>query len=482
MYLSEILKAITYEKSILYRELQITGLSIDSKHILKGDLYIAFQGNKHDGHLYAEEAVTNGAVAIVCERILPLEVPQIIVKDARAIANFLPAIFYGHPEEKLKIIGVTGTNGKTTTIHMLASILQAAGKNVATVGTLGIKYNHVEIAPDLTTPDPIFLFKNLKDFVAAGVEYVVMEVSAHAIHYQKVIHIPFEVAIFTNCTPDHLDFFENMEVYKRAKERFFSNYNCKYRVLNVDDSLGLEMSKKYENVTRYALDTDTDAFAIHIDEGLDGSSFLASYAGAFLDVKLQLIGRHNVYNALSAICCAKLLQIEDKHIIQGLESLQHVEGRLQHIARYKNADIFIDFAHTPDGLEKSLATLRRYCTGRLIVLFGCGGNRDRQKRPIMGEIAAKIADFTIITSDNPRYEEPMDIIEEIEKGFQTISDNYVAIEDRKRAIAYGLDMLQEGDILIVAGKGAECYQEKMGIKHYFSDQTTVLTLIDAIRE
>ena len=482
MYLSEILKAITYEKSILYRELKISGLSIDSKHILKGDLYIAFQGNKNDGHLFAEEAVANGAVAIVCERVLPIEVPQIIVQNARAVANLLPSIFYGHPEEKLKIIGVTGTNGKTTTIHMLASILQAAGKNIATVGTLGIKYNQVEIAPDLTTPDPIFLFKNLKDFVDAGVEYVVMEVSAHALHYEKVIHIPFEIAVFTNCTPDHLDFFENMEAYKLAKEKFFSNNTCKHRILNIDDALGLAMSKKYVNVTRYALDTDADVFAIHVDEGLDGSSFLASYNNEFLDIKLQLIGRHNVYNALSAICAAKLLEIEDKYIVQGLESLQMVDGRLQHVAKYKGADIFIDFAHTPDGLEKSLATLRRYCKGRLISLFGCGGNRDRQKRPIMGQISAKIADFTIITSDNPRYEEPMDIIEEIEKGFKSISDNYVAIEDRKRAIAYGLDSLQEGDILIIAGKGAECYQEKMGIKHYFSDQTTVLTLIDAIKE
>lgn len=479
MYLSQILKSIPYEKSILYREMEILGLSIDSKHILKGDLFIAFQGEKNDGHLFAAEAVQNGAVAVICERALPIDVPQVIVNNAREVANFLPAVFYDNPEQKLKIIGVTGTNGKTTTVHMLASILKAAGKSVATIGTLGITYNAVEIAPELTTPDPIYLFKNLNDFVQNGIEYVVMEVSAHALYYQKVMHIPYQIGIFTNCTPDHLDFFINMQNYQLAKESFFASGICKEIVLNVDDALGREFAEKYPVVTSYAMQADADIFTMHIDEGLDGSNFLVSAKGELLDIKLQMPGRHNVYNALAAIAASQLLQIDNEAMIQGLERLKAVEGRLEHIASYKSADIFVDFAHTADGLEKTLSTLRQYCKGRLIVVFGCGGNRDRAKRPVMGEVAAKIADFAIITSDNPRYEEPITIIEEIERGFAPLNENYVAIEDRKRAIVYALDILQPKDILVIAGKGAESYQEKMGIKHYFSDKAILLECIAA---
>ena len=462
-------------------EREISSLSVDSRTCGKGSLFICLRGTVTDSHLYASEAIKNGAVAVLTERKLAVEVPQILVQDTRWALSCVAALFYGDPSKKLKVIAITGTNGKTTVSYMLSSILQAAGKKVGVIGTLGVRYGRTEMSSTLTTPDPIELNKKLAEMLLYGTEYVVMEVSAHALYYKKTDCIDFTACIFTNLTQDHLDFFETMERYKNAKRRLFLGEVCKIAVLNGDDGTGRSFGKERDGAgiktVFYGLNTPSDAFAIITDEGLKGSSFMLNLNDQLCRVRLNLTGRHNVYNALAAATCARELGIEIFDIANGLELLKEVKGRLQAVGQYQGAEIYVDFAHTPDGLQKSLTALRQYCKGRLICLFGCGGNRDKSKRAVMGETAAKTADFSILTSDNPRYEDPLDIISEIERGYRRFSVRYVVVPDRKRAIDYALDYLKKDDVLLIAGKGGEEYQEIMGIKYPFNDQDIIEKLI-----
>lgn len=481
MRLSEVVEAVQGELlSDSCAECEILSLCVDSRKVCKAGLFICLKGWNTDSHLYAAEAVKNGAVAVVGERKLAIDVPQILVKDTRAALSRIAAAFYGNPAEKLKIIGITGTNGKTTVSYMLSSILQAAGKKIGIIGTLGARYGRAEISSNLTTPDPIELHKLFSEMLLCGVEYVVMEVSAHALYYKKTEGIRFSACIFTNLSQDHLDFFDNMENYQNVKSKLFSKEVCDVAILNGDDSVGRVFSTMRAGVERtviYALNTPSDAFAVITDEGLKGCSFMLNLSDQLCRVNLSFTGRYNVYNALAAATCAYALGMELSDISKGLEALKGVRGRLQAVGCYQGGDIYVDFAHTADGLHKSLTALRQYCKGRLICLFGCGGNRDKSKRSVMGETAAKDADFCILTSDNPRYEDPLDIISEIERGYRRFSIKYVVVPDRKRAIDYGLDFLKQGDILLVAGKGGEDYQEIMGIKYPFNDQDIIENLI-----
>lgn len=473
MLLGDLIAKFAHERTARFEEREITGISTDSKHVMRGDLFVCFAGGEHDGHDFAEEALAAGAVALVCERELDLPAPQVIVKDGRAAAGEAASAFYGHPEQKLKVIGITGTNGKTTTAHMLASVLSEAGKACGIVGTLGIRYANKEIAPELTTPDPVYLYKIFADMAACGVEYVVMEVSAHALYFGKTDGISFEAGIFTNLTEDHLDFFGTMENYAAAKEKLFRPGRCRFAVLNYDDAEGRKIGAGCKNAFSYALENPADVFAVDIRENIDGSRFVLNLFDELYDIRLRLAGLHNVYNAMAAAECASLLGVSIPVIAAGLAKLPQVSGRLEHVGRVRGADIFVDFAHTPDGLEKALSALRRHCKGRLICVFGCGGNRETQKRPVMGGVSARLADFTVLTSDNPRYEDPFDIILQIEAGVRPVTDEYVIVVDRESAIGYAVDMLQRGDVLLIAGKGGERYQEIMGVRHIYSDVAAV---------
>ena len=474
--LDELLKNVSYERIINEKVLQVSGLSADSKHVFDGDLFFCFKGAESDGHDYATDALKQGAVAIICERELPIETCQIIVKDARKSMSEFARVFYGNPAEKMKIIAITGTNGKTTTSHMLASIFNEAGIPCALVGTLGVFYGNKEIEPSLTTPDPIFLHKIFADMVDCGIEIVVMEVSAHAIFYDKIDGIKFEYCIFTNCTQDHLDFFKDMQTYSQVKKSLFSKERCKTAIVNTDDEICASL---YESgVFGFGLENPADVFAVNIRESVTGSSFVLNLYDDLYDINLSLTGRHNVYNAMAAASCAKLLGVETCVIAKGLENLKRVSGRLELVAHFNGADIFVDFAHTPDGLEKSLSSLKSHCKNRLICVFGCGGNREKQKRQLMGEISGKLADFTVITSDNPRYEDPLDIIMQIEKGMRKVNKNYVIVVDREKAISYSINILKKGDILIIAGKGGENYQEIMGVKHFYNDVSVIKEVIN----
>lgn len=477
MKLQNLAEYLQVEKTVGDMQTEICGLSADSRKIQRGELFFAYKGTSRDSHENISDAIKSGAAAVVCERALPFDIPQIIVKDGRAQIARAARAFYNFADKKLKLVAVTGTNGKTTTTYMLAAIFAAAGKSAATVGTLGIAYADKFISPELTTPDPIFLHSVFADMAAEGVEYVFMEASAHALYFDKINGLGFEVGIFTNCTQDHLDFFKNMAEYAQTKALLFKNDRCKYAVINSDDDLGLRLLNEVKNSVSYGLKNPADVFAVDVKEGLDGSSFVLNLFDDLYDVKLCLPALHNVYNAMAAAACAKILGVDIATISKGLASLKGVDGRLEKIARYNGAEIFVDFAHTPDGLEKSLAALKKLCAGRLLCLFGCGGNRDKTKRPKMGEVAAKYADFVILTSDNPRYEDPYDIILDIEAGIKPTGKKFVSISEREVATEYAINLLAEGDILLVAGKGGETYQEIMGIKHSYNDNTVIRNII-----
>ena len=471
MKLSELAKEVRGKCS---GEAEIESLATDSRVVGKGDLFCCFCGTHTDSHAFAQMAEERGAAAVLAEHDTGVGIPQLIVPDAREGMARAAAAFYRHPERDLHMIGVTGTNGKTTVTHMLFSILTEAGRRAGLIGTLGAKYDHAVVPPALTTPDPVALFSLLSEMRRTGTDTVVMEVSAHALALKKVAPICFDVAVFTNLTQDHLDFFGDMQSYGAAKAALFTRAHCRDAVLNADDAFSRTVEMP---AATYGLECPADNFALIEEESLEGTHMLLNLEDDLIEVRLPMAGRHNVYNALAAAVCARRMGVSSDAIARGLAKV-NVEGRLERVAACGGADIFVDFAHTPDGILRSLEALRPYCKGRLILLFGCGGNRDRAKRPIMGEIAASHADFAVITSDNPRFEDPAAIIAEIEEGYRKISSHYVAIEEREEATKYALGMLSRGDILLVAGKGGEEEQEIMGIKYSYNDKTMIKSLLE----
>ena len=473
MILKDILLNVNTNKILGDTKIDISNLTCESNLITKGCLFICIQGERYDGHLFVRQAELYGASAIVCEKELNTTLTQIIVDDSRETMSIIAQNFYDNPAKKLKIIGVTGTNGKTTTTHMIYRILEYCGVSCGVIGTLGAYYKNKIIDCKLTTPDPILFNKILRDMVDDGIEVVAMEVSAHACYYNKLYGIQFEVGILTNITRDHLDFFATMENYIDAKKSFFDKYKIKYVVLNSDDKVSTSLKLNNKNILTYGIDNPADIFAINIKRQLNYTKFVINLFDCISNVKLKLIGLFNIYNALASLTAVSLVGVSPELAIKGLEGIGEIEGRLQRVYNGEYS-IFVDYAHTPDSLEKALFTLKTYCSNNFICLFGCGGNRDSTKRSLMGEISGKIADFTIITSDNPRFEEPMDIIHEIEKGIIKVTKKYIIIQDRESAIEYGVKLLTKGDILLVAGKGSEKYQEVLGIKKPFDDYSTII--------
>lgn len=477
MKIGELLHNIEYIDFSGNAEAEFIGLCTDSQKVKRGDLFICYRGNECDSHKFAHEAISRGAVGLICEKKLDCDVEQIIVANGRSAIAQAARAFFGYADKKLKLIGITGTNGKTTTTYMLSSIFECAGKKAGIIGTLGISYDGKFISPELTTPDPIYLHSVFADMLKCGVEYVFMEVSAHAIYFNKIEGLEFEVGIFTNCTQDHLDFFGNMQDYADCKKSFFTDKICKHVVVNSDDKTGIQIIQNCKDAISFGLKNPADVFAVDIEENIRGTSFVINLFDELYEINLKIAALHNVYNAMGAAACAKIVGIDTAHIAQGLSQLKSVTGRLELVAKFNGADIFVDFAHTPDGLEKSLQALKKLCKGKLYCLFGCGGNRDKAKRPIMGKIAAENSDFCIVTSDNPRYEDPYEIISEIEEGIKPLNKKYVTVTDRESATEYAINLLESGDILLVAGKGGEYYQEIMGIKHSYNDTSVIKRII-----
>ncbi len=472
MLLKDLVKNVKDAEIVGDCNVEISDIKIDSNSVMEGTLFIALKGKEYDGHTFLRVIENYGARAIVTEKKLDTNLCQIIVKDSRIAMCIVAKEFYNRPDEKLKFIGVIGTNGKTTTTHFIKSILDQADKKCGLIGTLGTFYGKVKVEPSLTTPDPLELYKLLADMVENQMEYVVMEVSAHAIKLNKLYGINFDVAIFTNFTQDHLDYFETMEEYKKAKVSFFDKNFCKYILANSDDEVGVEIINKYKGVISYGIKNPSDVFAVNIERSEAGSTFVMNLFDCIFDVNLNLIGDFNVSNALAAAASTALIGVDCEDIIRGLDNVKCVSGRLEKVD-IDGYNVFIDYAHTPDGLYKTLSTLKSNVKGKLICVFGCGGNRDKLKRKIMGKISGEIADYTIITSDNPRFEDPMDIIFEIEKGILEVTKNYILIQDRSEAINYALENACKDDCVLIAGKGSENYQEVLGIKHLYNDKDKV---------
>ena len=472
MLLKDLIKNIDDAEVIGDLNLEISDIKIDSNSVMDGTLYIALKGKEHDGHSFIRVVENYGAKAIITEKKLDTTLCQVIVKDSRIAMCIVAKEFYNRPDEKVKFIGVIGTNGKTTSTHFIKSILDTAGKKCGLIGTLGYFYGSYKEESTLTTPDPLELYKILAEMVENDVEYVVMEVSAHAIKLNKVYGINFDVAIFTNFTQDHLDYFESMEEYKRTKLSFFDKNFCKYILANSDDEVGREIINKYKGVISYGIKNPADVFAVNIKKTENGSKFIINLFDCIYDVNLNMIGDFNISNALGAATATALIGIDCDNVVNGLENLKCVSGRLEKV-ELKDYNVFIDYAHTPDGLYKALNTLKQSCKGKLICVFGCGGNRDKSKRKLMGKISGEVADYTIVTSDNPRFEEPMDIIFEIEKGILEVTKNYILIQDRAEAIKYALESASKLDYILIAGKGGENYQEILGIKHQYNDKDKV---------
>ena len=476
MYLNEILKNINYIEVVGVKKRDVSDIKIDSKKVLKGDLFICIKGRNFDGHDFISEVESYGAIVVVTEKRLPTSITQVIVKDTRIAMNEIARAFYDFPDKKLKILGVVGTNGKTTITYMIKGLFESVGVKCGVIGTLGVKFGSKNIESNLTTPDPIELFSALDKMYKNDIKVVVMEVSAHAIYYGKLNGINFEVGIFTNCTRDHLDFFNSFEEYRQTKLSFFKQNVCKYILTNVDDSLGLEISKLSSNCITYGIYSPSDVFAMEIIKSSKGTKFILNLFDCIYKVKLKLIGEFNVYNALASASAVALYGLNTDKIVEGINSLSVVSGRLEKIFD-RDFSVFIDYAHTPDGLEKTIRSLKEITTNRIITVFGCGGDRDKGKRFEMGKISGELSDFSIITSDNPRFEEPMDIIFEIERGVLFKSKNYILIQDRVEAIKYAINIAEKGDVVLIAGKGCEKYQEVLGIKHLYNDKDTVKELL-----
>lgn len=478
MKLKALIKNIKPVDVIGSTDIEIKDVIIDSKKVVSSSIFVCLRGKENDGHDFVKEAERYGAVAIVCEEQLDTSLTQIIVKDSRIALSIIASEFYGRADKKLKIIGVVGTNGKTTTSHIIYKILKNTGYNPGLIGTIGTYYGDKYIESNLTTPDPLEFHCTLSDMVKNGVDVVIMEVSAHAVYHNKLYGVDFEIAVFTNFTQDHLDFFGNMENYKNTKLRFFENNKCKYVVSNTDDEVGRIIAQNNKNVITYGLENPADTFAIEIKERDSHFNFVLNLFDCIYAVNLYFKGKYNIYNALGALTACGLIGVEIKKAVSELSKIKGVEGRLECVYS-GDFDVYVDYAHTPDGLEKSLNALKND-KGKLICVFGCGGNRDNDKRKKMGEISGRIADFTVITSDNPRFEEPMSIIKEIEEGVISKTRKYVLIEDRTEAINYALNIACKKDSVLVAGKGSEKYQEILGIKNPYNDKDTIEELLREI--
>lgn len=466
-------------------EMEIGELVTDSriKEPVKNGLFFCISGLRFDAHNYADQVAQKGCTALVVERFLDSSLAQVKVENVRSAMAYIASAFFGHPSRKMRMVGMSGTKGKTTTSFLMKAILEKAGYKTGLIGTTGNMIGDEHIPSDKTTPDPVDLHRCLKQMADAGVEAVSMEVSAHAVDMHRLDGVTFEAACYTNLSQDHLDYFGTMDNYFEAKKQFFMNGQVKNAALNADEETSSRILSdlKSPHLT-FGISANADVFARDIEITEEGVSFLIRLRGLEeMAISMHLTGMFNVYNALAAASLAMIMGIDQKAIREGLESVKNVPGRVEVLDTGTPYKVILDYAHSPDALENVLKTVRAFTRRRLIALVGCGGDRDHGKRPMMGEIVGRMADFSILTSDNPRTENPMDILNAIEEGMKQTDGEYVVIENRRAAIRHALEMGGEGDVIILAGKGNETYQEIMGVKYPFDEKIVVQELLDEMR-
>ena len=473
MKLSDLLKDIPILSCTADLDTEISGVSYDSRKTQPGHLFVAVTGYQTDGHAFIPKAVENGASVVLCERIPQTGVPYIQVASSRVALAQLGANYYDHPAEKMTVIGVTGTNGKTTVTYLLKTVLERTlGAKVGLIGTIRNMIGDETIETERTTPESFELQALFAEMVEKGCTHVVMEVSSHALFLHRVDCIPFKVGIFTNLTRDHLDFHGTMEAYRQAKASLFRK--CETGVFNTDDEqIEITIPEATCRVLKVSTKQPADIQAENISLSSQSVQFDAVSDGASVPVLLNIPGGFTVYNALSVLGAARALGIPMKEAAAALETAELVKGRVEVVPTPgKEYTVLIDYAHTPDALENVLRSVQGYCKGRVIAVFGCGGDRDRTKRPLMGEFAVKYADYTIITSDNPRTEEPAAIIRDILEGVAPDS-SFEVVENRIEAICRAMDIAQKDDIIVLCGKGHENYQI-IGTKKYHLDEREVI--------
>lgn len=455
MRLSELLK--NTEHTLFGGDADISAITYDSRKVTPGSLFVAVRGFNTDGHSYIEKALQNGASAILAEENGAYGVPTAVCPDTRKALAEVGAQFYGKPAEKLRIIGVTGTNGKTTTTYLIKQILDLLGYKTGLIGTNQNIIGDLAVPADRTTPESLDLQKMLHDMVEADVTHVIMEVSSHSLALSRTHGIHFYEAVFTNLTRDHLDFHETMENYMACKAKLFSQ--ARHGVINIDDEYGDAIKKAATcPVKTFSVEKESDLKGYNIRLSERGVICSAEVGGAVYEIRLGIPGMFSVYNALAAVAACLGMGIPMEDILKGLVLAKGVKGRAEVVQIAAPYTVLIDYAHTPDGLENIIETVRGFAEGRVITLFGCGGDRDKTKRPIMGEIAGRLSDYAIVTSDNPRTEDPAAIIRDIEAGMTAYQDKYTVVENRRDGIKKAMSIAKRGDVVILAGKGHETYQ------------------------
>ncbi len=458
-----------------HEDTDITGIAYDSRNVLPGNVFVCIKGFETDGHKFAQMAVKNGASVIVAEEKIDVDVPVWYVENSRTEIAEMACKYYDNPSKKFRLVGITGTNGKTTITYLIKSIVEAAGMRAGVIGTnqniIGDKVL-VTQSTTPTTPNALELQQLFAEMAESDAECVVMEVSSHALELERVHGCQFDVGVFTNLTRDHLDFHKTMENYLKAKAKLFDISNK--GVVNFDDNGGKKIAENAPcDIIKVGLREGCDITAKNISITARGTDFEVDYNGKTYPVHIVIPGKFSVYNAICAMGAAIQLGIDMDTIIKGLVNAGGVVGRVEVVPTDTDYTVIIDYAHTPDGLENIISTVQDFAKGDVITLFGCGGDRDNTKRPIMGEIAGKLSDFSIITSDNPRTEDPAAIVNEIEEGMKKTDGKYTVIVDRREAIGYALDHAKKDDVIILAGKGQETYQIIGKEKHDFDERAVV---------
>lgn len=479
MRLDDLLWGVDIKGRVGQGQPEITSIIFDSRKVTPGALFCCFAGLKSNGHDFVASAIENGAVAVLCERRLdlPMTIPQVIVEDARLAMALCCGNYFGNPSQKMHMIGVTGTNGKTTVTHLIKSIAEAYGQKVGLIGTVYTLIDQEMIHAEMTTPDPFEFHELLARMLQAGVQWVVMEVSAHALWLRKMAGVFFDVGVWTNFTQDHLNDFGTMQNYFEAKTQLFRLGVCGKAILAMDDSAVSALRN------RIVIPSTTFGFApgsdVHISDlkmQSDGIMMNLHHEGRIIDVRLGIPGKFSALNAAAAAAACVAMGVPWPVVRYGLRLAKGVPGRME-VVSGGMATFLVDYAHTPDALENVLSAARSFTKGRLIAVLGCGGDRDGGKRPIMGKIASSLADVCIITSDNPRTEDPQSIVDAIYQGTLGQSAEVECIVDRRLALAHAVSIAQADDVVVVAGKGHEDYQEIHGVKYPFLDRQVIEELL-----
>jgi UDP-N-acetylmuramoyl-L-alanyl-D-glutamate--2,6-diaminopimelate ligase len=454
---------------------EITGITKDSREVGPGSMFFVTPSSR----AFLADALARRPAVVVSEEPLPGEIPCLVLTgNARLLLAQAAARLYGFPSQRMHVTGITGTNGKTTVSYLIESIVGASGAKAGVIGTISYRYDGREMKGSNTTPESVEIQSLLAAMEVTGVRYAVMEVSSHALDQGRVEGVDFDCAVFTNLTHDHLDYHGDFDTYRQAKSLLFHRYLArsvkekKWAALNIDDpSAPSFVPAPPVRTATYSAMAGADAYPVSVEETIDGLTLSLSLRGRRMDLKTPLVGLFNVSNILAAALAGDVCGFPPEAVAGGISALRRVPGRLDRVETGRGFYVFVDYAHTPDALEKTMETLNRVRPGRLIVVFGCGGDRDRAKRPVMGRIASNLADFAIITSDNPRTERPAAIIEEVRSGIA--GGAFKTIEDRKTAIAEAIAMAREKDVVLVAGKGHEDYQIVGKTAHPFSDRAVI---------